>query len=137
MILALPAGAQPADAPGASFPQGPVGRSADGRSDAPANLVDEDEEDEEDEDEDEADEDDPLPAGGPVRVTIGGSATLQAGFGGDVAGDVEFRNDVDVYLSADGRMDNGLLYGARIEVESRTEADATPRLSYDDAYGYL
>ncbi|MAR55974.1 MAG: hypothetical protein CMM93_02215 [Rickettsiales bacterium] len=62
------------------------------------------------------------------KVTVGGFADFQAGYIDDDldAGqrDYGFRNDTEVSISVDGKSDNGLGYGAVIDLEADVTADA-------------
>lgn len=81
------------------------------------------------------------------RVTVGGFLDFQAGWSDqdwDAAGsgtttrDIKFQNDTEVYVSVDGKADNGLGYGAVIELEADVSADADGEgLNADKTYVYL
>ena len=63
------------------------------------------------------------------KVTLGGFSDFQAGFVSDKstgAGqqDYGFRNDNEVTIKVDGKTNNGLSYGAEIDLEADTTADA-------------
>lgn len=84
-------------------------------------------------------------AEGPA-VTLGGFIDFQAGFTdqdldatGTVGGrDVKFQNDTEVHVKVDGKADNGLGYGAVIELEADVTADADGEgLNADKTYVYL
>ncbi|HYD30565.1 MAG TPA: porin [Azospirillaceae bacterium] len=74
------------------------------------------------------------------KVTVGGSVDFQAGFFDDEAdatgNDRDFRNNTEVHVKADIKADNGLEYGASIEIESNSGA-ANSALDYDEAYLYV
>ena len=68
-------------------------------------------------------------AQGPA-VNVGGFIDFQAGFSdqdfdttGATSRDVKFQNDTEVHVSVDGKSDNGLGYGAVIELEADVTAD--------------
>lgn len=82
-----------------------------------------------------------------VTVRLGGFVNFEAGFLSDdifdsldeiVSGDDEtndgfdFRNDTEVHIRADGKADNGLLYGTKIEIDSSGTS-----LNYDEANLYV
>lgn len=76
------------------------------------------------------------------KVTVGGFLDFQAGFADQDldAGvrDYHFANDSEVHISVDGRSDNGLGYGAVIELEADVTADAEGEgLNSDKTYLYL
>lgn len=84
-------------------------------------------------------------AEGPA-VTLGGFLDFQAGFvdqdldtAGTVNGrDVKFQNDTRVDVKVDGKADNGLGYGAVIELQADVSADAdNGGLNADRTYLYL
>lgn len=75
-------------------------------------------------------------------VTVGGFADFQAGF---VSEDLDagrrnylFQNDTEVHFRVDGKADNGLGYGAVIELEADVSADADGEgFNADKTYLYL
>lgn len=82
-----------------------------------------------------------------VTVRLGGFVNFEAGFLSDdlidsldeiVSGDdtdddgFDFRNDTEVHIRADGKADNGLLYGTKIEIDSSGTS-----LNYDEAVLYV
>jgi outer membrane protein OmpU len=84
-----------------------------------------------------------------VTVRLGGAVNFEAGFltddvfdsveeifDGDPDDDEEdgfdFRNDTEVHIRADGKADNGLLYGVKIEIDSSGTS-----LNYDEANLYI
>jgi outer membrane protein OmpU len=83
-----------------------------------------------------------------VTVRLGGFVNFEAGFLSDdlqdsfeqLIGDEEdddsdgfdFRNDTEVHVRADGKADNGLLYGVKIEIDSSGTS-----LNYDEANLYI
>jgi outer membrane protein OmpU len=75
------------------------------------------------------------PAAAQITVKLGGYTDFRAGFWSDDrtnSTDREFRNDTEVHVRADGKADNGLLYGVQIEIDSSGTA-----LNYDEANLYL
>ncbi|WP_158047463.1 porin [Skermanella pratensis] len=63
----------------------------------------------------------PQAAGAQLTVKLGGFTTFRAAtFDSDAPGATsrEFQNEVEIHVAADGKADNGLLYGARIELEN-------------------
>lgn len=74
-----------------------------------------------------------------ATVSVGGFANFQAGFfDGDQANETgrDFRNETEVHVKADFKADNGLEYGAQIEIES-VSGNATSSLRYDEANLYI
>lgn len=75
------------------------------------------------------------PAAAQITVKLGGYTDFRVGFWNDDrtnSNDREFRNDTEVHVRADGKADNGLLYGVHIEIDSSGTA-----LNYDEANLYL
>jgi outer membrane protein OmpU len=75
------------------------------------------------------------PAAAQITVKLGGYTDFRAGFWEndvDDSNDREFRNDTEVHVRADGKADNGLLYGVQIEIDS-----AGTSLNYDEANLYV
>jgi outer membrane protein OmpU len=75
------------------------------------------------------------PAAAQITVKLGGYTDFRAGFWEndvDTSTDREFRNDTEVHVRADGKADNGLLYGVQIEIDS-----AGTSLNYDEANLYV
>jgi outer membrane protein OmpU len=76
------------------------------------------------------------PASAQITVKLGGFVNFEAGFWDEEnatgRNDREFRNDTEVHVRADGKADNGLLYGVQIEIDSSGTA-----LNYDEANLYL
>ena len=70
--------------------------------------------------------------GSGLSVSVGGFADFQAGFAdqdsafetGAFSREAKFQNDTEVHISVDGKADNGLKYGAVIELNADTSADA-------------
>jgi outer membrane protein OmpU len=81
------------------------------------------------------------PASAQLTVKLGGIVNFEAGFwDSDVEGETgrEFRNATEVHVNADGKADNGLLYGVRIEVDSFNDAPSMgTSLNYDEANLYV
>jgi outer membrane protein OmpU len=65
-----------------------------------------------------------------LGVSVGGFMDFQAGFAdqdvnaGPHSRDVKFQNDTEVQIKAEGKSDNGLVYGAIIEMEADVSRDA-------------
>lgn len=75
------------------------------------------------------------PASAQMTVKLGGFVNFEAGFWDDNvanSNDREFRNDTEVHVRADGKADNGLLYGVHVEIDS-----AGTSLNYDEANLYV
>jgi outer membrane protein OmpU len=75
------------------------------------------------------------PASAQMTVTLGGNVDFQAGFwdvDADDSTDRDFRNNTEVHVNADGKADNGLLYGVKIEIDSSGSS-----LEYDEANLYV
>jgi outer membrane protein OmpU len=75
------------------------------------------------------------PAAAQITVKLGGYTDFRVGFWNDDrdnSTDREFRNDTEVHVRADGKADNGLLYGVAIEIDSSGSA-----LNYDEANLYV
>jgi outer membrane protein OmpU len=75
------------------------------------------------------------PAAAQITVKLGGYTDFRAGFWEndvDTSTDREFRNDTEVHIRADGKADNGLLYGVQIEIDSVGNG-----LFYDEANLYV
>lgn len=84
-------------------------------------------------------------AEGPA-VTLGGFLDFQAGYVnqdldgvGTVGGrDLKFQNDTEIHVKVDGKADNGLGYGAVVELEADVNADADGEgLNADKTYLFL
>ena len=84
-------------------------------------------------------------AGSPA-VSVGGYLDFQAGFAdqdsafetGANSREYKFQNDTEVHIAVEGAADNGLAYGAVIELEADTNADADGEgLNADKTYLYL
>lgn len=84
-------------------------------------------------------------AEGPA-VTLGGFLDFQAGFvdqdldtTGTAAGrDMKFQNDTEIHVKVDGKADNGLGYGAVVELEADVSADADGEgVNADKTYLYV
>lgn len=84
-------------------------------------------------------------AEGPA-VTLGGFIDFQAGYvdqdldaSGTVGGrDLKFQNDTEIHVKVDGKADNGLGYGAVVELEADATADADGEgLNADKTYLFL
>jgi outer membrane protein OmpU len=75
------------------------------------------------------------PASAQMTVTLGGYTDFQAGFwdvDADDSTDREFRNNTEIHVNADGKADNGLLYGVKVEIDSSGSS-----LAYDEANLYV
>jgi outer membrane protein OmpU len=71
-----------------------------------------------------------------LTVTLGGFTTFRAAtYDSDTPGATsrEFQNETEIHIRADGKADNGLLYGAKIEVENDGPAGG---ISTDEASVY-
>ncbi len=84
-------------------------------------------------------------AAGP-DVSVGGFIDFQAGFSdqdtafetGANSREAKFRNDTEVHVNVEGKADNGLTYGATIELEADvTAADGGEGLNADKTWIYL
>lgn len=82
----------------------------------------------------------PVLAQGPA-VSVGGFIDFQAGFSdedldtGTKGRDTKFQNDTEVHISVEGKSDNGLTYGAVIELEADISSDADAEgLNADKTY---
>lgn len=76
------------------------------------------------------------------KVTVGGFADFQVGIVDEDLdtgrGDYEAQNDTEIHFSIDGKSDNGLGYGAVIELEADVTADADGEgLNADKTYLYM
>lgn len=80
-----------------------------------------------------------------ITVRLGGTMEFQAGFltddlldsldpNDDAEDGYDFRTDTEVIVRADGKADNGLLYGAKIEIEAGGGGND---LDYDEAGMYV
>ena len=62
------------------------------------------------------------------KVTVGGFADFQVGFGNDDLDSAQrsqgFRNDTEINFNIDGKMDNGIGYGAVVDLEADVTGDA-------------
>jgi outer membrane protein OmpU len=71
-----------------------------------------------------------------LTVSLGGFTTFRAAtYDNDTPGATsrEFQNETEIHIRADGKADNGLLYGAKIEVENDGPAGG---ISTDEASVY-
>ncbi|EWY42870.1 hypothetical protein N825_02185 [Skermanella stibiiresistens SB22] len=75
-----------------------------------------------------------------MTVKLGGYTTFRAAtYDSDAPGATsrEFQNEVEIHVSADGKADNGLLYGAHIEFENDGGDGAGAGISVDEASVYV
>lgn len=87
-----------------------------------------------------------------LQVNVGGFLDFQAGYVSDdivsetagvpTANEVNFNNDAEIHFTVDGKADNGLEYGAVIELEADISADNTTQAkntggNADKTYLYL
>src|SRR3954447_15155902 len=75
-----------------------------------------------------------------ITVSLGGYTEFFAGFyDDDVPGrtDREFELETEIVVRADGKADNGLLYGAKIELQNSTPNLNSTGVSTDEASVYL
>src|ERR671916_853323 len=75
-----------------------------------------------------------------VVMTLGGYTEFFAGFYDD--DDVnrtsrEFQLETEIVVRADGKADNGLLYGAKVELRNSTPTLSSPGVGTDEASVYL
>ena len=84
-------------------------------------------------------------ANGPT-ITLGGFADFQAGIadqdldttGTQYGRDVKFQNDTEIHVKVNGEADNGLRYGAVVELEADVSADADNEgVNADKTYLFL
>jgi len=71
-----------------------------------------------------------------MQVRVGGSVDVQGGHvGGDRVNDIkrDLRNETELFVQADGKADNGIGYGARIELNN----GAANTIGTDEVYGYV
>jgi predicted porin len=78
------------------------------------------------------------------KVTLGGFVNFQAGYVSEDSPydankqDVKFRNDTEIHVRVDGKSDNGLGYGAVIELEAdQTQDRASQDSNADKTFVYL
>jgi outer membrane protein OmpU len=75
-----------------------------------------------------------------ITVSLGGYTEFFAGFyDDDVPGRTnrEFELETEIVVRADGKADNGLLYGAKIELQNSTPNSGTTGVGTDEASVYL
>src|SRR3954447_2170137 len=75
-----------------------------------------------------------------ITVSLGGYTEFFAGFyDDDVPGRTsrEFELETEIVVRADGKADNGLLYGAKVELRNSTPTLSSPGIGTDEASVYL